>query len=156
MADAGGWPDHALYIRVNREAQRCLSLAEGNDPALLHGRIVLDLRPEDIYWCTADPGWVTGTSYGIFAPWLNGVTNIVRGGRFSPRDWYRTIERFAVTVWYSAPTAFRMLMGAGENSLQGADLGSLRHVLSVGEPLNPEVVRWGIRCTASVSTIRGG
>ncbi|MNB77254.1 Acetyl-coenzyme A synthetase [compost metagenome] len=107
------------------------------------GRIVLDLRPEDIYWCTADPGWVTGTSYGIFAPWLNGVTNIVRGGRFSPRDWYRTIERFAVTVWYSAPTAFRMLMGAGENSLQGADLGSLRHVLSVGEPLNPEVVRWG-------------
>lgn len=107
------------------------------------GKIVLDLRPDDIYWCTADPGWVTGTSYGIFAPWLNGVTNVVRGGRFSPGDWYRTIERFAVTVWYSAPTAFRMLMGAGENSLAGIDLGSLRHVLSVGEPLNPEVVRWG-------------
>ncbi|MBW4083936.1 acetate--CoA ligase [Paenibacillus sp. S150] len=107
------------------------------------GKIVLDLRPDDVYWCTADPGWVTGTSYGIFAPWLNGVANVVRGGRFSPLDWYRTIERFAVTVWYSAPTAFRMLMGAGEASLQGIDLGSLRHVLSVGEPLNPEVVRWG-------------
>lgn len=107
------------------------------------GKIVLDLRPDDVYWCTADPGWVTGTSYGIFAPWLNGVANVVRGGRFSPQDWYKTIERFAVTVWYSAPTAFRMLMGAGLSSLQGIDLGSLRHVLSVGEPLNPEVVRWG-------------
>ncbi|MEK5029068.1 acetate--CoA ligase [Paenibacillus sp. FSL M7-1046] len=107
------------------------------------GKIVLDLQPDDVYWCTADPGWVTGTSYGIFAPWLNGVTNVVRGGRFSPQDWYKTIERFAVTVWYSAPTAFRMLMGAGEASLEGIDLSSLRHVLSVGEPLNPEVVRWG-------------
>ena len=107
------------------------------------GKVVLDLRPEDVYWCTADPGWVTGTSYGIFAPWLNGVANVVRGGRFSPQDWYKTIERFGVTVWYSAPTAFRMLMGAGESSLQGIDLSSLRHVLSVGEPLNPEVVRWG-------------
>ncbi|KWX73921.1 acetate--CoA ligase [Paenibacillus jilunlii] len=107
------------------------------------GKIVLDLRPDDVYWCTADPGWVTGTSYGIFAPWLNGVTNVVRGGRFSPQDWYKTIERFGVTVWYSAPTAFRMLMGAGEASLKDIDLSSLRHVLSVGEPLNPEVVRWG-------------
>lgn len=107
------------------------------------GRVVLDLRPDDVYWCTADPGWVTGTSYGIFAPWLNGVANVVRGGRFSPLDWYKTIERFGVTVWYSAPTAFRMLMGAGKETLEGIDLSSLRHVLSVGEPLNPEVVRWG-------------
>ncbi|NQX43816.1 acetate--CoA ligase [Paenibacillus tritici] len=107
------------------------------------GQVVLDLRPDDVYWCTADPGWVTGTSYGIFAPWLNGVANVVRGGRFSPQDWYKTIERFGVTVWYSAPTAFRMLMGAGKETLEGIDLSSLRHVLSVGEPLNPEVVRWG-------------
>lgn len=107
------------------------------------GKVVLDLRPDDVYWCTADPGWVTGTSYGIFAPWLNGVANVIRGGRFSPQDWYKTIERYGVTVWYSAPTAFRMLMGAGEASLQDIDLSSLRHVLSVGEPLNPEVVRWG-------------
>lgn len=109
------------------------------------GRIVLDLRPDDVYWCTADPGWVTGTSYGIFAPWLNGVTNVIRGGRFSPQDWYETIRRYRVTVWYSAPTAFRMLMGAGDEAVSAADLSSLRHVLSVGEPLNPEVIRWGYR-----------
>ncbi|TVY00658.1 acetate--CoA ligase [Cohnella terricola] len=109
------------------------------------GRVVLDLREDDVYWCTADPGWVTGTSYGIFAPWLNGVTNVVRGGRFSPQDWYSTIEKYKITVWYSAPTAFRMLMGAGDDAIKGFDLSSLRHVLSVGEPLNPEVVRWGNR-----------
>lgn len=107
------------------------------------GKIVLDLKENDVYWCTADPGWVTGTSYGIFAPWLNGVTNVVRGGRFSPQDWYSTIEKYKVTVWYSAPTAFRMLMGAGQSVVKSYDLSTLRHVLSVGEPLNPEVVRWG-------------
>ncbi|HEY2493972.1 MAG TPA: acetate--CoA ligase [Paenibacillus sp.] len=106
-------------------------------------KVVLDLQEDDIYWCTADPGWVTGTSYGIFAPWLHGVTNVVRGGRFSPQDWYATIEKYKVTVWYSAPTAFRMLMGAGNDLISKYDLSSLRHVLSVGEPLNPEVIRWG-------------
>ncbi|GAF21242.1 acetyl-coenzyme A synthetase [Bacillus sp. JCM 19047] len=106
-------------------------------------KIVLDLKDDDIYWCTADPGWVTGTSYGIFGPWLAGVTNVVRGGRFSPDDWYETIQRYHVTVWYSAPTAFRMLMSAGDELVKKYDLSSLRHVLSVGEPLNPEVVRWG-------------
>lgn len=109
------------------------------------GNVVLDLREDDIYWCTADPGWVTGTSYGIFAPWLHGVTNVVRGGRFSPADWYETIQKYKVTVWYSAPTAFRMLMGAGQDIIKQYDLSSLRHVLSVGEPLNPEVVRWGMK-----------
>ncbi|MCR8982735.1 acetate--CoA ligase [Brevibacillus laterosporus] len=109
------------------------------------GKWVLDLKDDDVYWCTADPGWVTGTSYGIFSPWLNGVTNVVRGGRFTPDDWYRTLEKNKITVWYSAPTAFRMLMGAGEESVQKYDLSSLRHVLSVGEPLNPEVVYWGVK-----------
>lgn len=109
------------------------------------GHIVLDLKEDDIYWCTADPGWVTGTSYGIFAPWLNGATNVVRGGRFKPSDWYETIRRYRVTVWYSAPTAFRMLMSAGEELVRKFDLSSLRHMLSVGEPLNPEVVRWGLK-----------
>ncbi|QKS71162.1 acetate--CoA ligase [Paenalkalicoccus suaedae] len=104
---------------------------------------VLDLQDNDVYWCTADPGWVTGTSYGIFGPWLNGATNVVRGGRFSPDDWYHTIEKYQVTVWYSAPTAFRMLMAAPKDILSKYDLSSLRHILSVGEPLNPEVVRWG-------------
>ena len=110
---------------------------------LMTGRWVLDMREDDVYWCTADPGWVTGTSYGIFAPWLNGTTNLIRGGRFNAADWYRTIERFRVNIWYSAPTAFRMLMAAGEEVVQKFDLSSLRHVLSVGEPLNPEVVWWG-------------
>lgn len=109
------------------------------------GKWVLDLQEDDIYWCTGDPGWVTGTSYGIFAPWLNGVTNVIRGGRFSPDDWYQTLEKNKVTIWYSAPTAFRMLMGAGEEVVKKYDLSSVRHILSVGEPLNPEVVRWGLK-----------
>jgi acetyl-CoA synthetase len=104
---------------------------------------VLDLKDDDVYWCTADPGWVTGTSYGIFGPWLVGVSNVIRGGRFSPQDWYETLERYKVSVWYSAPTAFRMLMSAGDEVVKKYDLSNLRHMLSVGEPLNPEVVRWG-------------
>ena len=107
-------------------------------------RWVLDLNDEDIYWCTADPGWVTGTVYGIFGPMLAGATSLVVGGKFSPKSWYEAIEEYGVTVWYSAPTAFRMLMGAGESQLRTFDLSSLRHILSVGEPLNPEVIRWGI------------
>ncbi|QPA30385.1 acetate--CoA ligase [Thermaerobacillus caldiproteolyticus] len=106
---------------------------------------VLDLKEDDVYWCTADPGWVTGTSYGIFGPWLCGASNVVVGGRFSPEAWYKTIEDYGVTVWYSAPTAFRMLMGAGDEVVKKFDLSSLRHVLSVGEPLNPEVIRWGMK-----------
>ncbi|SFF05157.1 acetate--CoA ligase [Alteribacillus iranensis] len=104
---------------------------------------VLDLKEDDVFWCTADPGWVTGTSYGIFGPWLVGATNVVRGGRFSPQDWYGTLEKYKVSVWYSAPTAFRMLMSAGDELIKEYDLSPLRHILSVGEPLNPEVVRWG-------------
>ncbi|MFZ3171400.1 MAG: acetate--CoA ligase [Carboxydocellales bacterium] len=106
---------------------------------------ILDLQEEDVYWCTADPGWVTGTSYGIFGPWLHGASSVIRGGRFSADDWYSTIEKYAVTVWYSAPTALRMLMGAGDEVIKKYNLSCLRHVLSVGEPLNPEVVRWGLK-----------
>jgi acetyl-CoA synthetase len=109
------------------------------------GKWVLDLKDSDIYWCTADPGWVTGTSYGIFAPWLNGATNLIRGGRFSADRWYQTLQDYKVTVWYSAPTAFRMLMAAGDEKVREYDLSSLRHILSVGEPLNPEVIRWGMK-----------
>lgn len=104
---------------------------------------VLDLTEEDIYWCTADPGWVTGTAYGIFGPMLSGVTTLVLGGRFSTDEWYKAIEEYSVSVWYSAPTAFRMLMGAGDAAVKKYDLSSLRHILSVGEPLNPEVIKWG-------------
>lgn len=109
----------------------------------ISGHYVLDLKEDDVYWCTADPGWVTGTSYGIFAPWLNRATNVIAGGRFSPEGWYGILEQFKVTVWYSAPTAFRMLMGAGDELVEKYDLSHLRHILSVGEPLNPEVVKWG-------------
>ncbi|MGV3128656.1 acetate--CoA ligase [Staphylococcus simulans] len=115
------------------------------DAMIVHyisGKYVLDLQEDDVYWCTADPGWVTGTSYGIFAPWLNGVTNCIAGGRFSPEAWYGMIEEFDVTIWYTAPTALRMLMSAGDDIVKKYDLSSLREVYSVGEPLNPEVIKW--------------
>jgi len=109
------------------------------------GKWVLDLHEDDIYWCTADPGWVTGTSYGMFAPWTNGVSQIIYEGGFGANAWYRTIEKHKVTVWYTAPTAIRMLMKAGEKVVEQYDLSSLRHICSVGEPLNPEAVMWGLK-----------
>lgn len=109
------------------------------------GKYVLDLHESDIYWCTADPGWVTGTSYGMFAPWTNGVTSLVYEGGFGASRWYQLIEKHRVTVWYTAPTAIRMLMKAGDHVANRHDLSSLRYVMSVGEPLNPEAVIWGER-----------
>ena len=108
----------------------------------ISGKYVLDFKDDDVYWCTADPGWVTGTSYGIFSPWLNGITNCIAGGRFSPEAWYGMIEEFKVTIWYTAPTALRMLMSAGDDIVEKYDLSSLKSILSVGEPLNPEVIKW--------------
>jgi acetyl-CoA synthetase len=107
------------------------------------GRLALDLHPGDVYWCTADPGWVTGTSYGIAAPLTHGVTSIVDEADFNTRRWYRTLAEQHVTVWYTAPTAIRMLMRAGPEPAGEHDLASLRFVASVGEPLNPEAVAWG-------------
>lgn len=104
---------------------------------------VLDLREDDVYWCTADPGWVTGTVYGIFGPWSNGASVVSYEGRFDAEAWYEVIDRLGVTVWYTAPTALRMLMKAGDEVVYRYSLDSLRHILSVGEPLNPEVIRWG-------------
>ncbi len=104
---------------------------------------ILDIHPDDIYWCTADPGWVTGTSYGIFGPWSNGVSQVVYEGGFSASGWYKIIEKYKVTVWYTAPTAIRMLMKAGEKVVKKHDLKSLRYMCSVGEPLNPEAIVWG-------------
>lgn len=106
---------------------------------------VLDLRDDDIYWCTADPGWVTGTVYGIFGPWSLGASVVSYEGRFDAHSWYNVIERMKVTVWYTAPTALRMLMKAGDDAVYDHDMDSLRHILSVGEPLNAEVVRWGMK-----------
>jgi acetyl-CoA synthetase len=108
------------------------------------GRCVLDLHPTDIFWCTADPGWVTGTSYGIIAPLTNGVTMIVDEAEFDADRWYRILQQEKVTVWYTAPTAIRMLMKAGADLARRYDLSALRFAASVGEPLNPEAVVWGV------------
>jgi acetyl-CoA synthetase len=106
-------------------------------------KYVLDLHAEDIYWCTADPGWVTGTSYGMFGPWSNGVTQVVYEGGFSAKYWYGFLERMKVTVWYTAPTAIRMLMKSGDELPKEYNFDTLRYMCSVGEPLNPEAVVWG-------------
>ncbi|TFG55750.1 MAG: acetate--CoA ligase [Methanomassiliicoccus sp.] len=111
---------------------------------LLGMKYVVDIRDGDVYWCTADPGWVTGTSVGIFGPWYLGNTIISYEGRFDARTWYSLIERFKVNVWFTAPTALRMLMKAGDDLVKEFDLSSLRHICSAGEPLNPHVVRWGV------------
>jgi acetyl-CoA synthetase len=108
------------------------------------GRYALDLHPADVYWCTADPGWVTGTSYGIIAPLCSGVTMVVDEAELDVRRWYEILERERVTVWYTAPTAIRMLMKAGAELPRAHDLGALRFVGSVGEPLNAEAVWWGL------------
>jgi acetyl-CoA synthetase len=108
----------------------------------LTSKWVLDLREDDVYWCTADPGWVTGTSYGIIGPWSNGITQCVLDKGFSAENWYRFMEKNKVTMWYSAPTAIRSLMKAGDDLIKQFDLSSLRHLASVGEPLNAEAVIW--------------
>ncbi|MCB8983815.1 MAG: acetate--CoA ligase [Ardenticatenaceae bacterium] len=106
-------------------------------------QMALDLHQDDIFWCTADPGWVTGTSYGIIAPLLHGVTNIVDEAEFDAERWYRILEEQKVTVWYTAPTAIRRLMRLDMKPRDEYDLSHLRFVASVGEPLNPEAVVWG-------------
>jgi acetyl-CoA synthetase len=106
-------------------------------------RYALDLHDTDVFWCTADPGWVTGTSYGIIAPLTHGVTMVVDEGDFDAERWYGVLERERVTVWYTAPTAIRLLMKAGPDLPRRFDLSALRLVCSVGEPLNPEAVVWG-------------
>ena len=108
------------------------------------GKWVLDLHPDDIYWCTADPGWVTGTSYGMLAPWSNGVTQVIFEGGFRASAWYQVIQKYKVTVWYTAPTSIRLLMRAGTGVARRHDLSSLRYINSVGEPLNPEAITWGL------------
>ena len=105
---------------------------------------ILDLKDKDIFWCTADHGWVTGTMYGILANLSNGATSVIYNGRFNAEKWYSIIEKHSVTVWYTAPTAIRMLEREGE-VYKKYDLSSLRHLCSIGEPLNPEPIKWGLK-----------
>ncbi|MDO9112844.1 MAG: acetate--CoA ligase [Polaromonas sp.] len=107
------------------------------------GFYALDLHPGDRYWCTADPGWVTGTSYGIIAPLLHGVTSLIDREEFDAGRWYSLLEQERISVWYTAPTAIRMLMKSGLEAAQTHRFPDLRFVASVGEPLNPEAVWWG-------------
>jgi acetyl-CoA synthetase len=115
--------------------------------AVMHyatGTVALDLHAEDVFWCTADPGWITGTSYGIVAPLLHGVTSVVDEAEFDAERWYGILEAEKVTVWYTAPTAIRMLMKAGAELAKRRAYPALRFIASVGEPLNPEAVWWGM------------
>lgn len=125
-----GKPKGALHVHSSIVAQ------------YITAKWVLDLRPDDRYWCTADPGWVTGTSYGIIGPWANGITQVVYDIGFGADKWYDFIERQKVTVWYTAPTAIRLLMKEGMEIVKKHDMSTLRHLISVGEPLNAEAVIW--------------
>lgn len=129
----------------------------GSPKGILHGhksvmlqlyqtsKWVLDLKEDDIYWCTSDPGWITGAIYSLLAPWLHGIESLMVGGRFNAEQWYRHLQDYGVTIWYSAPTALRLLMAADPEIVKKYDLSKLRGIYSVGEPLNPEVIRWGMK-----------
>ena len=108
-------------------------------------KYALDIHDGDVYWCTADPGWVTGIAYEILGSWSVGASSLIYAGRFDPDKWYSLIEKYQVNVWYTAPTAVRMLMRAGNKLVKKYNLKSLRHLCSVGEPLNPEAVKWSIK-----------
>jgi acetyl-CoA synthetase len=173
VAEEGGLtqePDTLDLGQLLREASDAFTTVNtsGQDPALLHftsgttgtpkgalhvheavvthfqtGRYALDLHEEDRFWCTADPGWVTGTSYGIMAPLLQGVTSLIDCEEFDAERWYHLLAEERISVWYTAPTALRMLMKAGKALAQQHRFPALRFVASVGEPLNPEAVWWG-------------
>ena len=148
-------PDFAT-VRTDPEAPALIHFTSGttgkpkgavhvHNAVLYHafsGRKALGLTPGTLYWCTADPGWVTGTSYGIISPLVNRVTMIVDEAEFDIDRWYNMIEREKVEVWYTAPTAIRMMMRAGEQAARAYDFSSLRFLASVGERLNPEAVIW--------------
>ncbi len=144
--DPTGPEDVALLHFTSGTTGKPKGAVHVHDAVVAHhvtGKLALDLHPDDVFWCTADPGWVTGTSYGIIAPLTNGVTMIVDEADFDADRWYGVLERERVSVWYTAPTAIRMLMKVGAERARQHDLRALRFLASVGEPLNPEAVVWG-------------
>jgi acetyl-CoA synthetase len=149
-------PEHFDIYKADPEAPSVLHYTSGTTgkpkgAQHVHASIIaqyitakwaLDIKPDDIYWCTADPGWVTGTSYGIIGPWSNSTTQVILDAGFNSHKWYEFIEKHEVTVWYTAPTAIRLLMKDGTEAVKQHDLSCLRHLISVGEPLNAEAVIW--------------
>lgn len=158
------------FSKLMEQAKDDFQIPETNpeDPALLHftsgttgmpkgvlhvhnavlthyitGKYILDFHEGDQFWCTADPGWVTGTSYGIIAPLLHGITSIVDEEEFDAARWYSILEEHKVTIWYTAPTAIRRLMRMDIKPCEKFNLEHLRLILSVGEPLHAEAVIWG-------------
>lgn len=113
--------------------------------AAMTAKLVFDLRDEDVFWCTADVGWITGHSYLTYGPLANGVTQVMFEGVPTwpqPNRFWEIVEAYGVTVFYTAPTAIRALMRLGESWPEAHDLSSLRLLGSVGEPINPEAWRW--------------
>ena len=108
----------------------------------ISGKYVLDLSEDTILWVDADPAWVTGLVCGTFAPWLCGSTSLVQGDNFEAYNWYWTLEKHHVSVWYTTPRTIRRLMEAGENLPGRYDLSGLRHIASVGAPLVPDLFYW--------------
>ncbi len=153
-----GLPDHFVIPPTSPEDPALLHFTSGttgkpkgavhvHQAVVTHhvtGLYALDLHPGDVFWCTADPGWVTGTSYGVIAPLTHGVTNVVAEAEFDAPTWYGILESERITVWYTAPTAIRMMMKLGSEPVRAHDLAALRFMASVGEPLNPEAVQWSI------------
>jgi acetyl-CoA synthetase len=141
-----GCDDLALLHFTSGTTGRPKGALHVHDAVVTHwatGRFALDLHEDDVFWCTADPGWVTGMSYGVIAPLLHGVTMIVDQAEFDAERWYRILQDREISVWYTAPTAIRMLMKAGAELARRYHFPRLRFVASVGEPLNPEAVWWG-------------
>jgi acetyl-CoA synthetase len=113
--------------------------------AKLSTRYVFDLRPSDVYWCTADVGWVTGHSYVVYGPLANGATSLMYEGAPNfpePDRFWRIVEKYGVTILYTAPTAIRAFMKWGDEWPRKHDLSSLRLLGTVGEPINPEAWIW--------------